>query len=109
MQLDPHEAARRLYEMRRPPDIRKPVAGSKALPLPYKFPLIGIKNGWASNGNTPGGIDTLDTGSNPAFATNREKKLQKPKHKRRKYRSCDVRNPALEDHVAQIRKGYAGK
>ena len=58
--LDPHEAAKRLYEMRRKretADIRQPVAGATTAPPEYRFPLIGMKNGEVGSGNNTGSKD----------------------------------------------------
>lgn len=61
--LDPHEAAKRLYEMRRKrerADIRQPVTGGAMAPPPeYRFPLVGIKNGEVGGANNTGVKDDV--------------------------------------------------
>ncbi len=46
MRLDPHEAAKKLFKMRRQAErqtIREPVTGATRPPLPYKHPFIGAR------------------------------------------------------------------
>jgi hypothetical protein len=55
--LDPHEAAKRLYEMRRKREtacIRQLVTGATMAPPQYRFPLIGVKKGEVGGGNNTG-------------------------------------------------------
>ena len=60
--LDPHEAAKRLYEMRQKretADMRQPVTGALMAPPEYRFPLIGMKNGEVGSGNNTGAKDEV--------------------------------------------------
>ncbi len=60
--LDPHEAAKRLYEMRRKhetAEIRQPDTGATMAPPVYRFPLIGMKNGEVGSGNNTGAKDDV--------------------------------------------------
>ena len=57
--LDPHEAAKRLYEMRRKREttgIRQPVTGATMVPPQYRFPLIGMKSGEVGGANNTTGV-----------------------------------------------------